>query len=208
MAVTTVSNLVVFDKGKQLNFIEQNNEILFTAKEIGAHLGYGNPSDAINKLYLRNQNELKLYAVSVKLTATDGKYYETRAFSEEGVYILSMLARTNVAKKFRARVALLLRRIRQERVEHMTRLAHEAGYQQGTSEARALPAMQAEHQAGYLRGMVEGKKLAEKRDGLRLLLRAEGYIAKGLNKADTARCLGISRQYLNRLFLRLRKVGV
>lgn len=75
-------------------------------------------------------------------------------------------------------------------------------------QARALPAVQAEHQAGYLRGMVEGKKIAERRDGLRLLLRAEGYLAKGLNKADTARCLGISRQYLNRLFQRVRKVGV
>lgn len=148
MAVTTVSNLVVFDKGKQLNFIEQNNEILFTAEEVGIHLGYNNPSEAIHKLYLRNQNELKLYTTSVKLTAVDGKLRETRAFSEEGVYILSMLARTNVAKKFRARVALLLRRIRQERVEHMTRLAHEAGYQQGTSEARALPAMQADPKGG------------------------------------------------------------
>lgn len=208
MAVNTVSDLAVFDKGKQLNFIEQNGEFLFAAEEVGRHLGYGNPADSVNLLFRKNQTELKHYAVAIKTIATDGKAYETRAFSEEGVYILSMLARTNEAKKFRARVALLLRRLRRERNEQALELARESGYQQGLKEARALPAAKAESQAAYLEGMKEGKKLAERRDGLRLILRAKGYLEKGLTKADTARCLGISRQYLQKLLGRATALGV
>lgn len=128
MADKTVSDLAAFDKGKQLNFIEENGEILFTAEEVGRHLGYGNPAISINTLYQRNQNELKHYATCIKLMQVDGKLRETRAFSEEGVYILSILARTNEAKKFRARVALLLRRLRRERTAQALELARQAGY--------------------------------------------------------------------------------
>lgn len=208
MAVNTVSNLTAFDKGKQLNFIEEKGEILFTAEEVGRHLGYANPSESVSNLYQRNQKELKHYATIIKLMMVDGKLRETRAFSEEGVYILSMLARTNEAKKFRARVALLLRRLRRERSEQALELARESGYQQGMKEARALPAAKAESQAAYLKGMKEGKKLAERRDGLRLILRAKGYLEKGLTKADTARCLGISRQYLQKLLGHATALGV
>lgn len=86
--------------------------------------------------------------------------------------------------------------------------AVEYGRKLGLDEARALPAVQAERQAGYLKGMTEGKKLAEKRDGLRLLLKARGYLDKGLKKAEAAKLCGISRQYLNRLIGRSRKVGL
>ena len=125
MAEKTINALQVFDNGAELNYLVNDGEILFTAEEVGRHLGYGNPTEAVNRLFQRNHNELKLYTTSVKLTAVDGKLRESRVFTEEGVYILSMLARTNEAKKFRARVALLLRRLRQEairrEVEH-TRL--------------------------------------------------------------------------------------
>lgn len=131
MAENTVSALAVFDNGKELNYLENNGEILFTAEEIGRHLGYSDPTGAVGRLFRRNRNELKLYTVPVKLTATDGKVYETRVFTEEGVYILSMLARTNEAKKFRARVALLLRRICQEAAARQIELAREAALLQG-----------------------------------------------------------------------------
>lgn len=117
MAEKTINALQVFDNGAELSYVEKNGEILFTAEEIGKHLGYENPTEAVNRLFQRNHNELKLYATSVKLTAVDGKQREARVFTEEGVYILSMLARTNEAKKFRARVALLLRRLRQEAIK-------------------------------------------------------------------------------------------
>lgn len=91
---------------------------------------------------------------------------------------------------------------------HQNELARQAGYQQGRDETLSLPALRAERQAGYLEGMREGRQLAEKADGIRLLTRARGYLAKGLTGADTARLLGISRQKLHRLQQRVRKLGV
>jgi prophage antirepressor-like protein len=107
------SALAVFDTGTELNYIEKEREILFPAEEIGKHLGYSNPGESISNLFNRNQNELKLYSRIINLMSGNN-YSQIRVFTEEGVYILSMLARTNEAKKFRARVALLLRRVRQE----------------------------------------------------------------------------------------------
>lgn len=116
MAEKTINALQIFDNGEELHYLEKDGEVLFTAEEIGRHLGYSEPAKAVSNLFNRNRNELKLYAVPLKVRATDGKDYDTRLFTEEGVYILSMLARTNEAKKFRARVALLLRRLRQEAI--------------------------------------------------------------------------------------------
>lgn len=62
----------------------------------------------------------------------DGCLREVRCFTEEGVYILSMLAQTPQARDFRARLARLLREIRERRVA----LARESGYLQGLDEAR------------------------------------------------------------------------
>ncbi|MCL1939560.1 MAG: Bro-N domain-containing protein [Desulfovibrionaceae bacterium] len=136
MANSSIASLTVFDNGESLTYVEKNGEILFTAEEIGRHLGYSDPAEAVGRLFRRNRNELKLYAVPVKLTATDGKAYDTRLFTEEGVYILSMLARTNEAKKFRARVALLLRRLRGEAMARAVELAREAALEQGRQTGR------------------------------------------------------------------------
>lgn len=95
-----------------------------------------------------------------------------------------------------------------EALGHRAELAREAGYQQGVDETRSLPVILAGRQGAYLEGMKEGKRLAERRDGLKLITRAQGYLAKGLTKADTARCLGISRQYLQKLLNRATALGV
>ena len=75
------------------------------------------------------------------MMSTDGKFYEVRCFTEEGVYILSMLANTPRAREFRAKLARLLREIRERRVD----LARETGYLQGLDEGRAatLPEVKA-----------------------------------------------------------------
>ena len=141
MAEKTINALTVFDNGAELNYIEKDGEILFTAEEIGRQLGYSNPANAVHKLFNKNQNELKLYTVDAKLASTDGKSYETRVFTEEGVYIISMLARTNQAKKFRARVALLLRRLRQEAARRQLEEAHAAGLELAAQNAREVLAL-------------------------------------------------------------------
>lgn len=208
MATNTISNLTPFGNGYELDFIENNGEILFTVEEIGKHLGYCNPAHAINKIFRWNQNELKHYSVETKTVSTDGKSYKTRAFTEEGVYILSMLARTNEAKKFRARVALLLRRVRREQAERMVELARQSGYQQGIGEALALPAAEADRKAAYLSGMREGEKLQKRRDGLMRLIKIREYLHKGLTHREIGKILGVTRQAVTDTLRRARKTGL
>lgn len=204
MAENTVSPLMPFDKGEQLHFIEEGDNILFTAEEVGRHLGYGDPAHAIHKLYRSNQNELKLYTTETKTVSVDGKLRETRAFTEEGVYILSMLARTNKAKHFRAKVALLLRRIRQERQHRDIELARESGYQQGRNEALALPATQELMERIRLEGVEEGRRLQKRRDGYAMTMKAIGYLQKGLTVAEAAKLCDLSKSALEMRLRRLR----
>lgn len=204
MAEQSLSQLTPIINDNDLKFIESNGKILFSTEEIGRQLGYRNPSKSVNMLYSRNQTELAGYAVGIKLMSTDGKYYEVRHFTEEGVYILSMLANTPRAAVFRAQLARLLRELRERRVE----AAREAGYMQGRDEALALPVVEAERKAAYLKGMAEGKRLQIKRDGLNLLARILDYRARGLTQGETARILGISRQRVSDLLARARKLGL
>lgn len=204
MAENTVSTLVPFDKGEQIHFIEENGTILFTAEEVGRHLGYGDPAHAINRLFQRNQNELKLYATCVKVTQVDGKLRETRAFTEEGVYILSMLARTNKAKLFRAKVALLLRRVRQERQQRDIELARESGYRQGREEALALPASRDLMERIRLEGVEEGRRLQKRRDGYTQTMKAIGYLQRGLSLAEAAKLCDMTKAALDTRLRRLR----
>lgn len=197
-AVALDTSLEPFNNGTPLDYIEQDGQILFTADEIGQHLGYANPSHAINKLFRQNQAELKHYSVETKTVATDGKQYVTRAFSEEGVYILSMLARTNEAKRFRARVALLLRRVRREREERMMELARESGYKLGVENGAA---------DGYSIGRQEGVDavlgLTPMQYGV--ALKAMRYNAMGLSYPEIAKLIGASKDTIGRA---LRKLGV
>ncbi len=78
-------------------------------------MGYATPA-AIFKLFERNKDELRDYSAEVKLTSTDGKAYHKRVFNEEGLYLISMLARTAKAKEFRRAVAQLLKELRQRQL--------------------------------------------------------------------------------------------
>ena len=129
MAENTVSQLTPIINADGLKYVEHEGQIFFSSEEIGRQLGYAKPSKSINILFNRNQRELKSYAVGIKMMSTDGKFYEVRCFTEEGVYILSMLANTPRAREFRAKLARLLR----------------SGYLQGLDEGRAatLPEVKA-----------------------------------------------------------------
>ena len=141
MAENSISQLTHIINADGLKYVEHEGQIFFSSEEIGRQLGYAKPSKSINILFNRNQRELKSYAVGIKMMSTDGKFYEVRCFTEEGVYILSMLANTPRAREFRAKLARLLREIRERRVT----LARESGYLQGLDEGRAatLPEVKA-----------------------------------------------------------------
>ena len=133
MAENTLSQSAPIVNENGLHYVEFEGKIYFSSEEVGRQLGYARPSKSINILFNRNQRELKSYAVGIKMMSTDGKFYEVRCFTEEGVYILSMLAQTPQARDFRARVARLLREIRERHMD----LARESGYRQGLDEGRA-----------------------------------------------------------------------
>lgn len=115
------------------SFIEHNGQLWLDARTIGEALGYEDNA-AIFKLYERNQDELEDYTTTVSLTAVDGKEREQRIFNEEGIYIISMLARTDRAKLFRRAVAKLLKKRRAEMIAH----AHEKGMADGVNRVRIL----------------------------------------------------------------------
>lgn len=136
MAENSVSQLTPIINENGLKYVELEGRILFSSEEIGRQLGYAKPSKSINILFNRNQRELEGYARHIKMMCRDGQDRETRCFTEEGVYIISMLANTPRARDFRARLARLLREIRERRVA----LARESGYLQGLDEGRASAA--------------------------------------------------------------------
>ena len=99
---------------REKDIIMYDNTICMTAESIGRALGYAAPRDSIFKIYHRNKEELDSFSTMVKLSTTDGKSYNQRVFTEEGIYIISMLANTDKAKKFRAELANLLKQKRLE----------------------------------------------------------------------------------------------
>ena len=100
--------------GNQCDFYESdNNEILMTAFQLGSCLGYSDPNRNINKLISRNEYLKNMeFSVVVKLTTTDGKQYNTRLFTEDGIYEITMLSKTDKARQFRAFVREVIKSIR------------------------------------------------------------------------------------------------
>lgn len=189
--VNPETSLIPFDSGPALDFIERGDEILFTAEEIGKHLGYAEPAKSISNLYNRNKSELKHYSSVIKLVNEEGFQRDTRVFSEEGVYILSMRANTNEAKRFRARVALLLRRVRREREERMIELARQAGFEA----ARELLGPETETAAfengvSAVLGLTDGQ--------LAIAKAVRRYHKAGLSTKESARLLGVSPDQVRR----------
>ena len=186
-------------KQNSINFIKKDGQILFTAEEIGKQLGYQNPAIAINKIMRRNYQELLAYSVETNLVSTDGKTYNKRVFTEEGVYILSMLAKTPKARDFRKRVAELLKEIRQNDIE----LAKEISYQQGMEYGQSLPAVQIETKKSYLNGLEEGRKIQKRHDTWRKMEKAVDYLGKGVSLKDTAKLVKLRPDTIRERFQRL-----
>jgi phage antirepressor YoqD-like protein len=100
--------------GNQCDFYESdNNEILMTSTQLGSCLGYSNPQKAIDNLISRNEYLKNIeFSVTLKMRATDGKQYNTRLFTEDGIYEITMLSKTDKARHFRAFVREAIKSIR------------------------------------------------------------------------------------------------
>jgi prophage antirepressor-like protein len=97
---------------RQVQVVNHLGDWWMTAMQIGEALEYSEPRDAVLKIYERNSDELEEFSVTVKLTATDGKAYETRVFNEEGVMLICMFSNQPRAKEFRRWAVMVLRQYR------------------------------------------------------------------------------------------------
>lgn len=91
----------------------EDDEIFMTSKQLGEALEYANPRQAINKFVLRNNYLAESeFSVESKLVATDGKAYDTRIFTEDGIYEITMLSKQPKAREFRSFIRKLLKGLR------------------------------------------------------------------------------------------------
>lgn len=93
-------------------YSDDNNEMFMTINQLATCLQYANRK-SIEKMvernpYLKNAE----FSVTDRMSATDGKQYDTRIFTEDGIYEVTMLAKTEKAKEFRAFVRKLIKSIR------------------------------------------------------------------------------------------------
>lgn len=78
-----------------------------TAEQLGNALGYLNPRISIHSLIKKHREEIAEF-LGVTETITPGGKQETTIILDQGIMLLAMLARTDVAKSFRRWVADLL----------------------------------------------------------------------------------------------------
>lgn len=99
-------NLDIYSKGG-------SEEIYMTAKQLGEALEYKHAQRSIDKFvekypYLE-ENEL---SVKTELVSTDGKTYNTRVFTEDGIYEVTMLSKQPKAREFRKFIREMLKGLR------------------------------------------------------------------------------------------------
>ena len=96
----------------QADIYQKNNEPYMTISQLAECLGYRDRK-SVEKIVERNAYlKHKEFSVTDKMSATDGKQYNTRIFTEDGIYEITMLAKTEKAKEFRAWVRKLLKSLR------------------------------------------------------------------------------------------------
>lgn len=96
---------------------DRQSNIYMTINQLSQALGYVD-RNGIDQIIKRNeylkQNE---FSVTDKMSGTDGKYYETRLFTEDGIYEVTFLSKTEKAREFRAWVRGILKALRRGQVK-------------------------------------------------------------------------------------------
>lgn len=96
----------------QCDFYSKDDEVYMTNEQLTQCLGYSDRR-SIAKIIERNPYlKEKEFSVVDKLSTTDGKCYDTRIFTEDGIYEITMLSKTNKAREFKAWVRTVIKSIR------------------------------------------------------------------------------------------------
>lgn len=93
------------------------DEVFMTMGQLAKALEYSN-KNSVEKIVQRNEHlKERKYSVVDKLSATDGKAYETRIFTEKGIYEITMLSKQPKAREFREFVQDMLSDLRKGKIE-------------------------------------------------------------------------------------------
>lgn len=99
--------------GVKCDFYSNDENIGMTASQLGSCLGYSDPVRNISKLVSRNEYlDKEEFSRVARLTTLDGKERDVRLFTEDGIYEVTMLSKTEKAKEFRAFVRTVVKSIR------------------------------------------------------------------------------------------------
>lgn len=90
----------------------ENGDVFMTINQLAQVLEYSDRS-GVQKIIDRNDYLKDVeYSVQDKMSSTDGKQYDTRIFTEDGIYEVTMLSKQPKARAFRAFVRKTLKALR------------------------------------------------------------------------------------------------
>lgn len=96
----------------QCDFYGKDDKVYMTINQLAECLGYSSRK-SVEKIVERNDYlKNREFSVTDKLSGTDGKLYKTRVFTEDGIYEVAFLAKTQNAKEFRSWVRKILKSLR------------------------------------------------------------------------------------------------
>lgn len=96
----------------ECDIYSKDNEVFMTGEQLGKVLGYQYAREGINKIVSRNEYlKDKEFSAEVKMTSPSG-IQSTRVFTEDGIYEVTMLSKTETGKKFRRVVRGIIKSLR------------------------------------------------------------------------------------------------
>lgn len=144
---------------------------------------------------------------SIALKDSQGKKRPAYLLTRDAFSLLVMGMTGKTAIMWKLRYIEAFNTLEKVALERNAELAREAGYLQGKDEALSLPIMEAERKKGYLAGLVEGKKLARRKDRLLALEKMANYVAKGLSYTEIGTLLGLSKSAVGKRIARAKQKG-
>ena len=198
-----MNDLVLF-KSENFQGIEcdfwsnDNNEVFMTSEQLGMVLGFSDPSKGVSNLINRKlksgemPNEYlktKEFSSSLAMRTPSGMQ-ETRIFTEDGIYEVAFLAKTEKAKEFRSWVRKILKALRTGELELLRKQIED-------DKPKLLFYEQAMASKTNKTMMIVAKelKISGGRNKLFSFLRSEGILMSGKGKQNIPRQQFIDAKY-------------
>ena len=190
-----MNNLVLF-KSEVFQEIEcdfwsnDSKDVFMTSEQLGMVLGYSFPREGINKIVLRNEYlKNDEFSTEVKMDSPSGRQI-TRIFTEDGIYEVAFLAKTEKAKEFRSWVRKILKALRTGELELLRKQIEEDKpkllfYEQAMASKTNKTMMI----------VAKGLKISGGRNKLFSFLRSEGILMSGKGKQNIPRQQFIDAKY-------------